>query len=134
MTKLLIGKTGNGKTKEIIDHANAALNDSKGNIVFINESNESILELNHNIRYINISEFPVNSSNEFIAFLYGLMGSNYDIEKIYLDGILNLYIMTPEEICVWLDKVDLLAQKFNVYFEITLSYNGDVPECLVKYL
>lgn len=134
MTKLLIGKTGEGKTKEIIDHANAALRDLKGNIVFINESNESLLELNHDIRYINISEFPVNSSNEFIAFLYGLMGSNYDIEKIYLDGILNLYIMTPEEICVWLDKINLLAEKHNVYFEITLSYNGEIPECLEKFL
>ena len=74
--------------------------------------------------------FFFNSSNEFIAVLYGLMGSNYDIERIYLDGILNYYIMTPEEICLWLEKVDLLAQKHNVYFEITLSYNGHIPECL----
>ncbi|MCK8059192.1 MULTISPECIES: twitching motility protein PilT [unclassified Fusibacter] len=134
MIKLLIGQTGIGKTKEMIEHANSAITTAKGNILFIDESNESILEINHEIRYINISDYPVNSSTEFIAFLYGLMSSNYDIESIYLDGILNIYIMTPEEICVWLEKIKLLSEKHEVRFEISLSYNGEIPECFKPYL
>ena len=96
MIKLLVGKPGEGKTKELIAKANAALSVSKGSIVFIGESDESILELNHEIRYVNISDYPISSSTEFLAFLYGLVSSNYDIEQIYIDGVFNLFIMTPE--------------------------------------
>ena len=134
MIKLLLGQTGIGKTKEIIDHANEARQTAKGDIVFINESNECMLELNHDIRYINISEFPIQYSKEFIAFILGLLGSNYDIEKIYLDGILNVFLMTPEEICTWLDEIKKISDRFKVAFEITLSYNGDIPECFKTYL
>lgn len=134
MVKLLIGQAGIGKTKDIINNANSSVTTTKGNVVFIGESNESILELNHDIRYINISEFPINSSNEVIAFLHGLMGSNYDITKMYLDGILNVFIMSVEEICDWLVKIEAISTKLSVDFEISISYHGDIPECLSKYL
>lgn len=134
MIKLIIGQPGMGKTKEMIDHANAAVKTSKGNIIFIGESDESMLEIHHDIRYINISEFPINSSDEFIAFLHGLMSTNYDIESMYLDGILNIFILTPQEICEWLDKIKVIADGLNVHFEISLSLVGEIPECLKPFM
>lgn len=134
MIKLHIGQAGSGKTKDLIQQANTALKTAKGNIIFIGESDESILELNHGIRYINISDFPIESSNGFIGFLHGLAASNHDIESIYLDGILNIYIMTPEEICKWLDKIKAIAEQHTITFSISLSHSGDVPDCLKAYL
>lgn len=134
MIKILISQPGTGKTKEMIKHANTALESAKGNIIFIGESNESMLELNHDIRYINISEFPLESSNEFIGFLHGLLGGNYDIETVYLDGIQNLYIMTPDETCKWLERIKVLSDKHNTRFEISISIKGDTPECFKPYL
>lgn len=134
MIKLLIGRPGIGKTKEMIEHANSSVSNSKGKIIFIDESDESILEINHDIRYINISNYPINSSNEFIAFLYGVMGADYDVESIYLDGVLNVYIMTPEEICSWLDKIKEISDKHKVNFEISISITGDMPDCFTPYL
>jgi len=134
MIKLLIGQPGEGKTKEMIKHANLAEKTAKGNIVFIDESNESILEINHNIRYINISEYPMNSSNEVVAFIYGLLGTDYDIETIYLDGVLNLFIMTPEETCKWLEKMKAISDNRKIKFEISVSINGEIPECFSPYM
>ena len=134
MIKLLVSEPGMGKTKEMIAHANAALATAKGSVIFIGESDESVLEIKHEVRYVNISEYPIESSNEFVAFLYGLMGGNYDIETVYLDGVLNLYIMTPEEICSWLDKIKAISENRKVNFEISLSINGDSPECFKPYL
>lgn len=134
MIKLLVGKPGEGKTKELIAKANAALSDSKGSIIFIGESDESILELNHEIRYVNISDYPITSSTEFLAFLYGLVSSNYDIEQIYIDGVFNLFIMTPEEICVWIDKAKQITETYQFKIEISISLPHDVPDCLLKYL
>ncbi len=134
MIKLLIGQPGQGKTKEMIKHANEALADAKGNIVFVGESNESVLEINHDVRFIDISEYPLDSSNELAAFIQGLMGGNYDIETIYLDGLLNLYIMTPEEICDWLKKLEKISERREVNFEISVSMNGEIPECFKPYM
>lgn len=134
MIKLLIGQPGMGKTKEMIEHANTEIATAKGNIIFVAESNESVLEVNHDIRFINISEFPIASSNAFIAFLHGLMVSNHDIESIYLDGISNIFIMTPEEICKWLEKIREVSEKFNTKFEISVSVPGETPECFNPYI
>lgn len=134
MINLLVGQPGSGKTKDMIKHANTAVKTAKGNILFIGESDESMLEINHDIRYINISEYPVDSSNEFVAFLHGLMSSDYDLETMYLDGVLNVYIMTPEEICAWLDKIKFISDKHEIKVEISLSLDGPVPECFKPYL
>lgn len=134
MIKLLIGKPGEGKTKEMIAKANAALSTSKGNIIFIGESNESIIEIHHDIRYINISEFPISSSDELIAFLHGMISNNYDIEKIYLDGVFNLFITTPKELCKWLDKVKTMTEKHQIHVEVSISINEEIPDCFAPYL
>lgn len=134
MIKLLIGQPGIGKTKEMIKHANNAVSTAKGNIIFIDESDESILEIKHEIRYINISKYPINSSNEFIPFIYGLLGTDYDVETIYLDGILNVYIMTLKETCEWVEKIKAISDRHGVNFEISISMQGDIPECFTPYL
>ncbi len=134
MIKLLIGQPGMGKTKDMIKNANSAVENAKGNIIFIDESNEGALEINHKIRYINISEFPMESSNEIIGFIYGMLGTDYDIEKIFIDGVLNVYIMTPEEICGWLDKIKAISEKYKVQFEISVSIRGDIPECFTPFM
>ncbi|MGB3367299.1 MAG: hypothetical protein WBA54_07415 [Acidaminobacteraceae bacterium] len=134
MIKLLIGEPGMGKTKEMIADANAEIATAKGSIIFVAESNESVLEVHHDIRFINISEFPIASSNSFIAFLHGLMVSNHDIESIYLDGISNVFIMTPDEICKWLDAIKKISNKLNTKFEISISVPGKTPECFKPYM
>ena len=134
MIKLLTGQPGEGKTKEMIAHANAALSDVKGDIVFIGESNESMLEIHHNIRFINISEYPVTSSTELLAFIHGLVSSNYDIESIFIDGVFNLFIMTQEEISAWLERAKDISDKHNIKFQISVSLKDDVKDCLKKFI
>jgi len=134
MIKLLIGSPGSGKTKDMIKHANNALSTTKGTILFIDESDESILEINHSIRYINISNYPINSSNEIVPFLYGLLGTDHDIESIYLDGLFNLYVMTNEEACKLLEKIKVLSERHSIQFEISISVEGKTPECFKPFL
>ena len=52
MIKFIIGPKGTGKTRTVIDLANKALEDCKGEIVFVNGGNRHMIDLNYQIRYV----------------------------------------------------------------------------------
>ena len=69
MVSLIAGKKGSGKTKDIVNKANDALNSSKGSMIFIDDDNRAMYDLHHDIRFINLSEFPITSACEFLGFI-----------------------------------------------------------------
>ncbi len=134
MVTLIAGKKGSGKTKDIVKKANDELLASKGNTIFIDDDNRAMYDLHHDIRFINLSEFPITSSCEFLGFICGLISNNYDIEKIYIDGIMNTVKMSEEEISTWFAKIDDLSTAFNIDFVITLNHEAEVPAALHRFL
>ena len=134
MVTLIAGKKGSGKTKDIVKKANDEMLASKGNTIFIDDDNRAMYDLHHDIRFINLSEFPITSSCEFLGFICGLISNNYDIEKIYIDGIMNTVKMSEEEISTWFAKIDDLSTAFNIDFVITLNHEAEVPAALHRFL
>ena len=134
MVTLIAGKKGSGKTKDIVNKANNELLASKGNMIFIDDDNRAMYDLHHDIRFINLSEFPITSACEFLGFICGLISNNYDIEKIYIDGIMNTVKMSADELVEWFTKVDDISTAFNIDFLITLNYETEIPERLQKFL
>lgn len=134
MVTLIAGKKGSGKTKDIVKKANDELQASKGNTIFIDDDNRAMYDLHHDIRFINLSEFPISNACEFFGFVCGLISNNYDIEKIFIDGIMNTVKMTEEELTTWFIKAEDLSSAFNIDFVITLNYESEVPKSLHRFL
>jgi len=134
MVSLIAGKKGSGKSKDIVKKANDELGSSKGNMIFIDDDNRAMYDLHHDIRFINLSEFPVTSSCEFLGFICGLISNNYDIEKIFVDGIMNTVKMSEDELTSWFAKIEDLSTAFNIDFVITLNYESEVPAALQRFL
>ncbi len=134
MVTLIAGKKGSGKTKDIVKKANDELLASKGNMIFIDDDNRAMYDLHHDIRFINLSEFPISSASEFFGFICGLISNNYDIEKIFIDGIMNTVQMTEEELTTWFVKADDISSAFNINFVITLNYESEIPASLHRFL
>lgn len=134
MVTLIAGKKGSGKSKEIVKKANDELLASKGNMIFIDDDNRAMYDLHHDIRFINLSEFPVKDSCEFLGFVCGLISNNYDIEKIFIDGIMNAVQMTEAELTSWFSKIDDISTAFNIDFVVTLNHETDLPEKLQRFL
>lgn len=133
MVTLIAGKKGSGKTKVIVDKANEALETTKGSMIFIDDDNRAMYDLHHDIRFINLSEFPVKSSCEFLGFICGLISNNYDTEKVYIDGIMNTVKMTQDELVEWFKRVDDVSTAYDIDFTVTLNYENEIPEALKKY-
>lgn len=121
MLKFVLGPSGAGKTKWLIDQANADKNSGNGNIVFIDTDDSHIFSLDHSVRLINAKEFGVNSLQKLFGFLFGIVSRDFDIEKIYVDGIYSIIDIDPEKIACFKKTVDEFSTKHKV--EIFMGLN-----------
>ena len=123
MVKIICGAKGKGKTKEMLTLADQAVKDVDGSIVYIDKSDQHMYELNNQIRLIDISEYPVKSSESFLGFVSGLLAGNHDIEMVFIDSLLKLSALTASEIATIIDKLDALST--DVEFVVSISANKD---------
>lgn len=131
MIKLLCGTKGSGKTKRLIDMANSEMKSGNGNIAFIDVDDNHIFSLDYSVRLINAMEFNINNIESFYGFLCGIIGMNYDVEKIYVDGIYNLIDIKIENLESLVKSLETISKKFNTDFYIGLDYTvEEIPESL----
>ncbi len=132
MIKVIYGNKGIGKTKYLISSANTLLGDCMGDVVFINRDNSLITDLKHEIRYVNISDFPVSTLDQLFAFICGLIAQDYDIKAIFVDGLAK-YEAKQEQYPDFFDKVKKISERFETKFIFSVS--GDIsgiPEYVNK--
>lgn len=134
MIKFICGPKGSGKTKKLIDMANSDIKTGNGNIAFIDVDDDHIFSLDYSVRLINAMEFNIDNIESFYGFLCGIIGMNYDIEKIYVDGIYKLIDMNFDNLEELLNKLEKISKKFETDFFIGIDYLvGDLPESLKEY-
>lgn len=136
MVNLIIGKKGTGKTKQLIDRVNAAVQIDKGHLVFINNGQRHVYDLDHKIRLIDTSDFKIDTYQSLYGLLCGVMAQDYDISNIFIDSITK--IIPGQDIadaeCVF-EELEHVAAKANVNVVITASIDvEDAPEYIKKYL
>ena len=68
MIQVIYGKKGSGKTKRLLDMANDALKVEHGDIVFVDDDKRYMYDLRHEIRFVDASEYSVNSADMFLGF------------------------------------------------------------------
>ncbi|MDK2800510.1 MAG: hypothetical protein PWP27_388 [Clostridiales bacterium] len=135
MIKVIMDKKGTGKTKRLIELANSSIAQDSGDIVFVDNNNHHMYELNHEIRFIDTSEFEINDFCVFYGFLCGIISENFDISKIYIDGLFEIVNDDMDSLEIFLNDINKISDKFNIEFTMTIS--GDpktVPAFLQQYM
>ncbi len=134
MVKFILGEKGSGKTKWLIDNANKDMTEGNGNIAFVDVDDNHIFSLNYNVRLINAMEFNVLNVRSFYGFLCGVMAMDYDLEKIYVDGIYKLMSVEFNDMVYLIDSLKRISEKFEVEFYINIDYTmAEIPENLKPY-
>ena len=129
MISVIYGARGSGKTKRVIDAANLAAENASGQVIFITDNADS-LGVNPDVRFINLGEFGVKSEAEFIGFLKGMLATNFDIQKVFIDGMCRLLGLSAEDLKPVFDAVAAVAE--NVDFVATVSA-ASLPAFLKPY-
>jgi hypothetical protein len=134
MIQIIHGKKGTGKTKRILDLANRAIADQKGDIVFIDDDNRYMFDLRHEVRFVNAGEYGMVSPEMFLGFLSGMIAQNFDVSQVYIDAFLKL-IKTDIKKTEWFfTRLEELSDKHNISFVLSISGDDeDMPAYLQKF-
>lgn len=122
MVRLLIGHKGSGKTKQMIELANEAVEHANGSIIFINKNQRLMFDLKYAIRVICMEDFfHVTNSDEYIGFLYGVISSDHDIETIFIDSILKHADFKLGDLPEFIDRLKDISKNYGMDFVVSVS-------------
>ena len=80
-----------------------------------------MFELNNKVRLIDISQFMIESSNEFIGFVSGIISQDHDLQQVYFDSFLRIACLEDQDITPTLEKLEKLSKIFDVSFVLSIS-------------
>ncbi len=131
MINIIYGPKGTGKTKQIIDQANAAAEKAKGNVIFISDTKMYSVNINFDVKCVYTEEYAINSAEALRAFVCGMAAANYDIEYIFIDGIARITNSDLNE----LETVFAGIERLNdIKFVMTISAAKEqLPDFIAKY-
>ncbi len=113
MIRVIMGKKGTGKTKQMID----------------------MINIHYQIRLVDSSEYDVANFTALKGFISGLHAGNYDITHIFIDSLTKIVptdgYNDVEDFLNWLNN---FGEKNGIKFTITISDEPDLaPEGIKQY-
>lgn len=135
MIKLVVGLKGSGKTKTLIERANAAADETKGSVVCIEKGDKLIHEIKYQVRLVDTDEYNVTTAASLYGFIAGMYASNHDITNVFVDSALKICgndMATFEQLVIELDKLTA-KNSFDVFMTSSCTAES-LPESIKKYL
>jgi hypothetical protein len=135
MIQLIAGREGAGKTKSLVDKANALAKTTDGHIVYVDVDRSQIFRLDKQIRFIDSADYPLETSSEFFGFVCGILSQDYDIKTVFIDGLMKNAKINPDKVGNLLEKVIHVADRYSIDFIISLCCDpSEIPEAYREYL
>ena len=135
MIHVFCGKKGSGKTKKIIQHANATVAHCDGSEYFMNCDNSYMYELDHSIRFINTSDYDIVGAYRLLGFLDGLAASNFDLKIIYIDGFLKHMDRDLEKLEDLFTQLAAFSDKFKIEIYLSISKErSEIPPFICNFI
>lgn len=135
MVRVIMGKKGSGKTKQMIELINAAVGTEHGNVVCIERNRALTYDIDYNIRLVEASDYDIQSFEFLKGMISGLYAGNYDITHMFIDSLCRVVPCdgdpSVEEFLDWLEN---FSEKNNIKFTVTISADADLAhEGVRKY-
>lgn len=135
MIQLIYGLKGSGKTKKLLNMVNTEAKEASGTIVFIDDDSRYAREISNDVRFVDISEYYIDSADKLYGFLCGMYAQNYDIQTFYIDAFLKIVKQEPAEAEEFFKKMIKFFDKNEIDAVVCISADVDAaPEYLKKYI
>lgn len=134
MIHVFCNKRGSGKTKALIDMANERAAKNNGHIVYIDDDKMPMLQLDKSIRFVDTSEFDLKNGESFYGLVCGIISEDYDIDTIFIDGLLNIVNVAEDESAHLFSVLEKITDKNNIEMFININEEEGIPEFIKKYV
>ena len=122
MIRVIMGKKGSGKTKQMIEMINNAVQTEHGNVVCIEKGNKLTFDIHYQIRLVESSQYDIADYTALKGFVSGLYAGNYDITHIFIDSLTKIVGRECDnDTGNFLDWLNNFGEKHNIKFTITIS-------------
>ncbi len=132
MIQLIIGSKGSGKTKVLLEAVQQGVQNTDGNVVFIDNSDQHTFELDHSVRLVNALNYDIDSHEKFYGFIAGILAGNYDITDIYIDAILRIVGRDYDKLGAMLEEINRIAKDVTIIFTVSADMDK-LPESVLKF-
>ena len=135
MVRVIMGKKGSGKTKQMIDLINSAVQTEHGNVVCIEKGEKLTFDIHYQIRLVEASDYDIASYAALKGFVSGLYAGNYDITHVFIDSLTKIAggnsNLDTENFLDWLNS---FSEKNGIKFTVTISDDASLAsEGIKKY-
>lgn len=135
MIKIIYGPKGTGKTKQLINAANAEAQKAKGLSVFITDNKRCMYDLARAVRFIDVTDYAIAGEDALCGFIKGVAACNSDHEYIYLDGISRMTGKPVGELAGIFYMLDKVANDNQITITVTCSCTeAELPDFVKKYV
>ena len=135
MIKVIYGAKGTGKTKMMIDAANAAVEKAKGHMIFITDSKRGMYDLEREVRFIDVSDYNIAGEAALCGFIKGVIAGNHDNEYVYIDGVVRIAGKPVAELAAFFYMLDKVSKTNNLTITVSVSAEKEeLPDFVTKYL
>ena len=135
MIKVIYGAKGTGKTKLLIDAANAAVSEAKGHMIFVSDSKRGMYDLEREVRFIDVSEYDIAGEAALCGFIKGVIAGNHDNEYVYIDGVVRIAGKPVSELATFFFMLDKVASQGNLTITVTVTAEKEeLPDFVAKYI
>ena len=135
MIKVIYGAKGTGKTKLLIDAANAAVSEAKGHMIFVSDSKRGMYDLEREVRFIDVSEYDIAGEAALCGFIKGVIAGNHDNEYVFIDGVVRIAGKPVAELAAFFYMLDKVSKSNNLVITVSVSAaKEELPDFVAKYL
>ena len=128
MVHLITGNKGKGKTKWLLNKANSEIKDILGSICYLDKNAQHMYELNNRIRLINVNDYMIEDTDQFLGFVSGIISQDHDLEQMYFDSFLKIAHLEGQDITAAIRRIQKIGDMFGVSFIISIAMDKeDVP-------
>ncbi len=120
MVEYITGINGTGKTRIMCEACINTANESKGNVIFVDNSDKLSTYLPSNIRLINVSDFAIEGATVFCGFLVGLCAGDYDLTDVFVDSTVDIINNNNTDLDDFFDILTKYSEKTGVNFHFAV--------------
>jgi hypothetical protein len=136
MVRVIMGVKGTGKTKQMIELINSAVQSEHGNVVCIERGPKLTYDVHYKIRLVEASQYSLSSYDMLRGFVSGLYAGNYDITHVFIDSLTKVVPSDAGDPKVeeFLDWLNSFGEQNNIKFTVTISADASLAtEGVKKY-